>query len=141
MIPALILKFHTAKKLNKKFVNVWGSGKAKREFMFADDVAKISLKILMKSKKEYNQMLKQNNIEFLNIGSSQELSINALSKTIKKIVGFNGDIKLQKNMKEGTPRKLLDITITKKFLKNNYYINDFEKGLKIAYNDFLKSHG
>lgn len=141
VIPALILKFHTAKKLNKKFVNVWGSGKAKREFMFADDVAKISLKILMKSKKEYNQMLKQNNIEFLNIGSSQELSINALSKTIKKIVGFNGDIKLQKNMKEGTPRKLLDITITKKFLKNNYYITDFEKGLKIAYNDFLKSHG
>ena len=44
-------------------------------------------------------------------------------------------------MKEGTPRKLLDITNTKKFLKNHYHITDFEKGLKIAYNDFLKRYG
>ncbi len=141
VIPALLLKFHTAKKLNKKIVDVWGSGKAKREFIFADDVAKISLNILLKSKKEYDLILKKKKIEFLNVGSTHELSIKALSKKIKKIVGFNGKIKFKKNMKEGTPRKLLDITNTKKFLKNHYHITDFEKGLKIAYNDFLKRYG
>ena len=77
----------------------------------------------------------------MNVGSTHELSIKALSKKIKKIVGFNGKIIFKKNMKEGTPRKLLDITNTKKFLKNHYHITDFEKGLKIAYNDFLKRYG
>ena len=64
VIPALLLKFHTAKKLNKKFVDVWGSGKAKREFIFADDVAKISLNILVKSKKQYDLTLKKKKLNF-----------------------------------------------------------------------------
>lgn len=141
VIPAMILKFHKAKKLNKNKVSVWGNGKAKREFIFSDDVAKICMDVLSKSKSEYNKFLKINDIDFLNIGSGVEFTIKSLAKKIQKIINFDGDIIFNKAMKNGTPRKLLNIKNTKKFLKGSYYTTNFDESLKIAYYDFLKRYG
>ena len=104
VLPALINKFHHAKINNKKFVEIWGSGKAKREFLFVDDLADAIFYILKHYKKN----------EFLNVGSGQEISIKALALMIKKIVGYKGKIIFNKNMPDGTPRRIVSNNKLKK---------------------------
>ena len=140
VIPALIMKFHDAKVKNKKIVKVWGTGKAKREFIFVDDMVQLCLKVLFESKRKYFNFLKKNNISFLNIGSSSELSIENLSKIIKKITAFDGKIIFDKNKKDGTPRKLLDVTLLNKFIQKKERLVNLENGLFKTYNDFLKKY-
>jgi GDP-L-fucose synthase len=140
VIPALIMKFHEAKIKKYKKVEVWGSGKAKREFIFVNDMVRICLKVLFASKKNYTNFLKKKKIKFLNVGSGQEISIRKLSVLIKKTVNYKGKIVFNKKMKDGTPRKLLDISNMKSFVKNNHFVN-LKDGLMITYSDFLKLNG
>ena len=140
VIPSLIMKFHKAKIKKQKKVEVWGTGKAKREFIFVNDMVRICLKILFAPKKNYTNFLKKKNINFLNVGSGQEISIRKLSILIKKTVNYKGKIVFNKKMKDGTPRKLLDISNMKSFVKNNHFVN-LKDGLMITYSDFLKLNG
>jgi GDP-L-fucose synthase len=140
VIPALIKRFHEAKIKNKKIVKVWGTGNALREFIFVDDVIDISTKVLFASKKKYLKFTRNKKIDFLNIGSGQEISIKQLSNIIKDIIGFKGKITFDKRKKDGTPRKLLDITNMKKFTKKIHFQN-LKDGLRHTYSDFLKLHG
>lgn len=140
VIPAMIMKFHEAKLYKKKFVKVWGTGKAKREFIFVDDMVNICLKILFKPKKKYNEFLKKKNISFLNIGSGQELNIKELSNVIKKITKFNGQIIFDKTKKDGTPRKLLDNSSLNRFLNEKKNFISLVEGLTKTYDDFLKKY-
>ena len=110
------------------------------EFIFVDDVIDISVKVLFASKKSYLKFMKNIKINFLNIGSGQEISIKQLSNIIKIIVGYKGKIIFDKRMKDGTPRKLLDISNMKKFTKKIYFKN-LKEGLRHTYTDFLKLHG
>ena len=104
VFAALIKKFIIAKKENKKFVEIWGSGKPLREFLHVDDFARA---IILASKK-YNQS------EPLNVGSGMEISILNLAKLISKTINYNGKIKFNRRYPDGTPRKILDITKIKK---------------------------
>ena len=104
VFAALIKKFVLAKKENKKFVEIWGSGKPLREFLHVDDFVRA---IILASKK-YNKS------EPLNVGSGREISITDLAKLISKTVKFNGKIKFNRRYPDGTPRKILDITKIKK---------------------------
>ena len=104
VFAALIKKFVTAKKENKKFVEIWGSGKPLREFLHVDDFSRA---IILASKK-YNKP------EPLNVGSGREISIIDLAKLISKIVNYKGKIKFNRKYPDGTPRKILDITKIKK---------------------------
>ncbi|WP_440907475.1 GDP-L-fucose synthase family protein [Candidatus Pelagibacter sp.] len=140
VIPAMIMKFHKAKSQNKKFVKVWGTGKAKREFIYVDDMVKLCLKIFLKPKEKYYKFLKRKKISFLNIGSGQELSIKKLSKIIKKITKFDGKIIFDKTKKDGTPRKLLDNSSLNSFLKEKRNFVKLENGLSKTYDDFLKKN-
>jgi GDP-L-fucose synthase len=99
VIPALINKFVQAKRENSDKVEVWGSGKACREFIYSDDLADAILFCL----ENYNDN------SHLNIGTGKDISIIDLAKLISKIVGFNGEIELNTKYPDGTPRKLLDI--------------------------------
>lgn len=96
--PALIRKIFIAKKSNKKMIEVWGSGKPKRELMHVDDLANAVYFFLNKKIKE----------GFLNIGSGKDYSINWYVKFIMKNLNVNLKIKKNKNMPDGTFRKLLD---------------------------------
>ena len=100
VFPALIRKIHEAKTNNYKFVEVWGTGKPYREFMYVEDLAD-ALVLLMR---EYNDN------QFVNVGVGEEISIKDLALLISNIVGFKGSIQFNKNKPDGTPRKLLDIT-------------------------------
>ena len=104
VIPALISKFHTAKKENHQSVNVWGSGQALREFMFVEDLASAVIHV-MKNVTAYDIYSK--GISHLNIGTGEEMSIAELSRSIAKVVGYEGDIQYDCTKPDGHKRKLL----------------------------------
>ena len=98
VLPALIRKFHEAKKENHTEVVIWGSGTPLREFMHVDDLGE-ALVFLMKN---YNEA------GFINVGSGEEISILNLATMIKEIVGYKGNIIHDTTKPDGTPRKLMD---------------------------------
>ena len=137
VIAALIKKFHEGKTKNLKDVIVWGSGKAKREFMFVDDFAKKSLYFL------FNNIVSADNFNIndnpiINIGTGEEVSINELVNLVKTVIGFKGNIIYDQSMPDGTPRKLLDLTIIKSLNFNDD--TKLQDGLKKTYKSFLESN-
>jgi GDP-L-fucose synthase len=100
VLPALMRKFHEAKLQNQPTVTVWGTGTPLREFLYVDDLAD-ALVFLMNT---YNQ------VEFINVGTGQEVSIQELALTIKTVVGYEGDLVFDTTKPDGTPRKLLDVS-------------------------------
>lgn len=100
VLPALLRKFHSAKKNGKKEVILWGSGKPRREFMHVDDVAEACLFLM----NFYNERA------FVNIGVGYDVSIRELAEQIAKITGFQGAIVLDSAKPDGTPRKLMDVS-------------------------------
>jgi len=126
VLPALIRKFHEAKINNQPFVEVWGTGKPKREFLFADDLADACL-FLMNT---YNEK------ELVNVGTGKDLSIGELANEISLIIGFEGQISWDSSKPDGTPRKLLDVS---KLRSLGWEASiSLQDGIKIAYADFLK---
>jgi GDP-L-fucose synthase len=100
VLPALIRKFIEAADSSKASVTLWGSGKARREFLHVDDlVSAIDLSL-----KRYDSEL------HLNIGSGEDLTIKELAELISKLTGFSGEIFWDTSKSEGMPRKLLDTT-------------------------------
>ncbi|KKR54100.1 MAG: NAD-dependent epimerase/dehydratase [Parcubacteria group bacterium GW2011_GWA1_40_21] len=112
VLPAMIRKFHEAKASGQKEITLWGSGKPRREFLFVDDMADSCLFAM----NEFDPTAKQNeNGEiFFNIGAGKDVTIKELSELVKKIVGFKGKIKWDKTKPDGTPKRLLDISKSKK---------------------------
>ena len=100
VLPALVRKFHEAKKQGVPEVTLWGSGSALREFLHADDLATACLHLL----ENYSGDIA------LNVGSGREVSIKELANLIAEIVGYSGRIAWDVNMPDGTPRKFLDTT-------------------------------
>tara|TARA_B100001121_G_C18675175_1_gene615906 strand:- start:265 stop:1188 length:924 start_codon:yes stop_codon:yes gene_type:complete len=125
VIPGLMNKMHRAKEKNEKTFEIWGSGKPKREFMHVDDLAN-AIDYVIKNKIEE---------PLINIGSSEEVTISELTLLLKDIIGFDGEIKFDKNMPDGNPRKLLDSSMMRKF----GWIPkiDLKSGLKQTYKWFL----
>ncbi len=113
VLPALISKFHEAKIENKKYVECWGSGKPKREFLYVDDLAEACLFALKNWFPYRKNISKDNQIEiipWLNVGSDYEVSIKELANIVSRIIGFKGDIIWDTTKPDGTPRKKLDTT-------------------------------
>ena len=107
VIPAMITKIKEAKKNNKKYVQLLGTGKPLREFIHADD---LGLSII-KSLKVKSTILKKkfkNKLPIMNVGTSEEVSIKELSLLIAKFIKFKGTIKFDKKSPDGTFRKGLD---------------------------------
>lgn len=100
VLPALIRKFHEAKLNNAAFVEIWGSGKPMREFLYVDDLADAC----------YFLMQNYNDAGFVNIGTGTDVTISELAMTIKDIIGFAGELKFNPEKPDGTPRKLLDVS-------------------------------
>lgn len=100
VLPALIRKFHEAKINNAKFVEVWGSGTPKREFLYVDDLAEACVFVMN------NKNIK----DLTNIGSGVDVTIRELAELVKKIIGFNGELKFDATKPDGTPRKCMDVS-------------------------------
>lgn len=126
VLPALIRRFHEAKKNGDKQVTVWGTGNALREFLYVDDLADACVFL----------MNNYSGNETVNIGTGKEITIDELAKTIGKTVGYNGEIKFDASKPEGTPRKLLNVEKLEKL--GWKYKTELEDGIKMAYDDFLE---
>ncbi|KAA3617061.1 MAG: GDP-L-fucose synthase [Calditrichaeota bacterium] len=100
VLPALIRKFHEAKEENKPFVEIWGTGKPKREFLFVDDLAEACIFL----------MQNYNDIGFVNVGTGEDVSIKELVSIVREIVGYQGELKYNTDKPDGTPRKLMDVS-------------------------------
>ncbi|MCB9192426.1 MAG: GDP-L-fucose synthase [Flavobacteriales bacterium] len=126
VLPALIRKFHFAKENGNSEVELWGTGTPKREFLYVDDLASACLFM----------MQNYDGTEFLNVGVGEDISISELAETIKEIVGFEGAIKWNTEMPDGTPRKLLDVSkLAAMGWKPTIGLNE---GIQLAYADYLK---
>jgi GDP-L-fucose synthase len=99
VLPALIRKFHTAKKNNEPEVVMWGTGTPLREFMHADDLAAACL-FLMEHHDQPGHV---------NVGTGEEVSILELAQLIARVVGYEGEITHDLSKPDGTPRKLMDV--------------------------------
>jgi len=109
VLAALLRKFHEAKKNRADVVEVWGSGKPRREFLHVDDLADACLFVSCLPKTVYAAHTRPT-LSQLNIGTGEEVSIAELAGIIKTIVGYEGDIKYNTNYPDGTGRKLLDVS-------------------------------
>ncbi len=100
VLPALLRKFHTAKIEEKPFVEIWGSGSPRREFLHVDDLADACFFLMQ----EYNEAT------LVNIGCGEDISIKDLALLVKEITGYKGDLRFDASKPDGTPRKLLDVS-------------------------------
>ena len=126
--PALINKIAKAKKLKKKYVVLWGTGKAKRELMFVEDFADALIFFMNKDIKE----------PFLNIGTGKSYSIKWYTKFLMKKIGVNLKIKFDKSKPDGTPEKCLDISLAKKYGWKPQ--SDLHKGFETTFRDYQKNY-
>lgn len=128
VLPALIRKFHTAKINNDESVQIWGTGSPKREFLHVDDLAEACLFL----------MLSANPPELSNIGCGEDISIKDLALTIKKVVGFEGELTFDTSKPDGTPRKLMDISLLHQ-LGWKHQI-ELEDGIRSVYEEVIEKN-
>lgn len=126
VLPALVRKFHEAKINNSYYVEVWGSGKPLREFLYVDDMADACV-FLMEN---------YDGDKFFNVGTGKEITIKKLAEMIKGIVGYEGEIRFDESKPDGTPRKLLNVSRLEE-LGWKYKV-ELEEGIKIVYDWLLK---
>ena len=128
VLPALIRKFHEAKVNNSEVVEVWGTGTPLREFLYVDDMADACVFLMENYEGE----------QHVNIGTGEEVSIRELAETIKKVVGFEGELVFNTDMPDGTPRKLT--TVDKLHGLGWKHKVSLNEGIKLAYNWFLENY-
>jgi GDP-L-fucose synthase len=127
VIPGLLRRFHQAKVEQSDAVTVWGTGTPLREFLHVDDLAEACLHLLELEEPP----------DWVNVGSGQECSIGELAQIVKRVVGFEGELRFDPSKPDGTPRKLL----------NSHLIQSLgwkprvplEEGLKEAYAAFVET--
>ncbi|HZD26113.1 MAG TPA: GDP-L-fucose synthase [Alphaproteobacteria bacterium] len=100
VIPALMLKAHQAKLARASHLQVWGSGRPRREFLHVDDLADAAVRLLSHYSDE----------EIVNVGTGEDLPIRELAELICEVVGFDGELRFDPSMPDGTPRKVLDVS-------------------------------
>lgn len=126
VIPAMIIKFHRAKTENLPFVELWGTGKPLREFLYVDDMAEACVYL----------MQNYDGSEPVNIGSGKEISIRELAETIRDVTGYGGEIVFDTTKPDGTPRRVLDNSkITAMGWKPK---TDIREGLQREYEYYLE---
>lgn len=124
VLPAMIRKFHEAKINNMPSVELWGTGTPLREFLYVDDMADACVYLLENYSGE----------QHVNIGTGKEVTIKQLAETVKRTVGFDGDIIWNKDMPDGTPRKLTNVD--KLHGLGWHHKVDLDEGVKLAYDWF-----
>jgi GDP-L-fucose synthase len=127
VLPALINKFHSAKLKKETKISVWGTGIARREFLYVDDLSE-ALYLIMQT---YNKN------EFINIGSDYEITMKELFNTISDVVEYKGEIEFDISKPDGTISKLIDSTNIKELgWKPNTSLRD---GIKTTYNWYISN--
>jgi GDP-L-fucose synthase len=136
VVPALIRRFHEANQDNKTEVVIWGTGTPRREFLYVDDMAEASIYVmeLDTAKIEANTRPMQSHI---NIGTGVDITIHELAETIAQVVGYSGHIKYDPSKLDGSPRKLLDVSLLHEL--GWQATTSLTDGLMTAYSSYLEA--
>jgi len=126
LLPALIRRFHEAKLANRESVTIWGTGTPRRELMHVDDLAEAIIHVLSLD----------NPPDLINAGTGLDHSIMEIAKMVKRTIGFTGEIKTDPTKPDGTPRKLLDVSL----LRSQGWSSriPLEKGIADTYASYLQ---
>ncbi len=136
VIPSLLLKFHNAKINRTPKVEIWGTGKARREFLHVDDLASAAITILGLPKNTIDTCAPKMR-SHINIGLGYDISIKELAELTKEIVGYEGGISYDTSKPDGTLKKLMDNSLAESLgWKPRYNLPD---GLTMTYDWFCKN--
>ncbi len=136
VIPGLIRRFHEAKLAGAPGVVIWGTGAARREFLYVDDMAAACLHVMGLSKAVYDANTGPMQ-SLINVGTGHDLTIAQLAQKIGAVVGYSGRIEYDSSKPDGTPRKLLDVgRLNALGWKPGVPLDE---GLALAYRDFLSA--
>ena len=108
VLPALLRKFHEARANGRGEVEVWGTGRPRREFLHVDDLADASVFLMCMPKEDYDGCVEPM-LSHVNVGTGEDIAIGELAGLIAEVTGFRGEIVFNSDQPDGTPRKLLDV--------------------------------
>lgn len=130
VIPGLMRRFHEAKLNNDAEVVVWGTGTPMREFLCVDDMAEASLFVLELDEEIYQANTKPM-LSHINVGTGKDVTIREMAETMKRVVGFKGELKFDSSKPDGSNRKLIDVS--RLTAMGWTYSIELEDGLKKTY--------
>ena len=136
VVPALLRRFHEAKMQDLPSVTVWGSGSPMREFLYVDDMAGACLHVMNLPKEVYGEHVLPMS-SHINVGTGKDCTIRELANTIARAVGYQGDILWDTSKPDGTPRKLLDVSLLKRL--GWQYSVELDEGIERTYQWFLQN--
>lgn len=136
VVPALLRRFHEAKMQDLPSVTVWGSGSPMREFLYVDDMADACLHVMNLPKEVYGEHVLPMS-SHINVGTEKDCTIRELANTIAHAVGYKGDILWDTSKPDGTPRKLLDVSLLKRL--GWQYSVELDEGIERTYQWFLQN--
>jgi GDP-L-fucose synthase len=138
VIPALIRRFHEAKKNNAEEVVIWGTGTPMREFLHVDDMAAASVFVMELDKATYDEHTEPMQ-SHINVGYGSDVTIKELAEIIGQVIGYHGKINFDTSRPDGTPRKLMNSERIKRMgWQAKVHLVD---GLRLAYEDYLSQLG
>ncbi len=127
VVAAIIRKVHEAKMRKSPFLEVWGTGNARRELMFVDDLAEASLYLLQN----------YSGNDYFNVGTGYDVSIRELVELVQEVVGYKCELRFDTSKPDGMPQKLLS---TERLTKAGWtYKTDLREGIEKTYQWFLNS--
>ena len=134
VLPALIRKIDEAKQNNASSVEIWGTGKPRREFMHVDDLASSLIHLMNLNEAKFAEIVKPETTPIINIGTGSDLSIIDLAELVKNIIGYKGGFVFNTSKPDGTRKKVLDVhKINKYGWASKINLKD---GITHAYNSY-----
>lgn len=136
VLPALIRRFHEAKVQGLPFVEAWGTGSPRREFLYSDDLGEACVFLMNLEEKLLASALNPQT-PIINIGTGEDITIRELTSLVAEVTGYHGEIRWDATKPDGTPQKLLDVSRLHSL--GWKHKTSLEEGLLLAYQDFQKS--
>ncbi|MCX7960484.1 MAG: GDP-L-fucose synthase, partial [Burkholderiales bacterium] len=136
VLAALIRKMHESKVRGERAVTIWGSGRPRREFLHADDMAEACVHLMRLPEESFSALLSPHAAPLVNVGAGKDISIAELAALVAEIVGYRGEFVYDASKPDGTPRKLLDVS---RLAALGWRARiGLREGIAAAYRDFLE---
>ena len=137
VLPALMRRLHEAKQDGRPSVTVWGTGRAMREFLHVDDMARASVFVMELDDSVYAANTRPD-LSHINVGTGADCTIRALAEALARVIGYAGRLEFDATKPDGTPRKLMDVSRLRAMGWQPEI--GLEQGLEQTYGWFLENH-
>jgi GDP-L-fucose synthase len=135
VLPALMRKIHEAKARGERMVQIWGSGRPRREFLYSDDLGHACVFLMQLPEGQFSRLVAPDSVPLINVGAGEDQTISELAGLIAEVVGYRGRFEYDSAKPDGTPRKLLDVSRIQALGWRRH--TELRQGIALAYQDFL----